>query len=96
MGASVPYGPINNIQQTFEHPQAIARGVVVEIEVRTPVYVIIPPLSSPQHPRAGKIKLVGPAVAYNGKKMAINRPPPWLSEHTDEVRPFLRSSESNG
>jgi len=68
-GLGIPYGPINNIQQTFEHPQAIARGVVVEVE----------------HPRAGKIKLVGPAVAYNGKKMEINRPPPWLSEHTEEV-----------
>ncbi|KAI9466121.1 CAIB BAIF family enzyme [Lactarius psammicola] len=68
-GLGVPYGPINNIQQTFEHPQAIARGVVVEVE----------------HPRAGKIKLVGPAVTYNGKKMPVNRPPPWLSEHTDEV-----------
>lgn len=68
-GLGIPHGPINNIQQTFEHPQAIARGVVVEVE----------------HPRAGKIKLVGPAVAYNGKKMPVNRPPPWLSEHTDEV-----------
>ncbi|KAH9180467.1 CAIB/BAIF family enzyme [Lactarius sanguifluus] len=68
-GLGVPYGPINSIQQTFEHPQAIARGVVVEVE----------------HPRAGKIKLVGPAVTYNGKKMPVNRPPPWLSEHTDEV-----------
>ncbi|KAF8478987.1 hypothetical protein DFH94DRAFT_632760 [Russula ochroleuca] len=38
------------------------------------------------HPRAGKIKLVVPAVTYNGKKMSVNRPPPWLSQHTDEVR----------
>jgi crotonobetainyl-CoA:carnitine CoA-transferase CaiB-like acyl-CoA transferase len=29
----VPFGPINNIKQTFDHPQAIARGVVVEVEV---------------------------------------------------------------
>ncbi|KAI0256608.1 CAIB/BAIF family enzyme [Lactifluus subvellereus] len=68
-GLGVPFGPINNIQQTFDHPQAVARGVVVEVE----------------HPRAGKVKLVGPAVTYNGKKMPVNRPPPWLSEHTDEV-----------
>ncbi|KAI0306655.1 CAIB/BAIF family enzyme [Multifurca ochricompacta] len=68
-GLGVPFGPINNIQQTFEHPQAVARGVVVEVE----------------HPRAGKIKLVGPAVTYNGKKMPVIKPPPWLSEHTDEV-----------
>jgi len=68
-GLGVPFGPINNIQQTFNHPQAVARGVVVEVE----------------HPRAGKVKLVAPAVTYNGKKMPVNRPPPWLSQHTDEV-----------
>jgi len=65
----VPFGPINNIQQTFAHPQAVARGVTVEVE----------------HPRAGKIKLVAPAVSYNGEKMKVRLPPPWLSEHTDEV-----------
>ncbi|EJD50918.1 CAIB/BAIF family enzyme [Auricularia subglabra TFB-10046 SS5] len=68
-GLGIPYGPINNIKQTFEHPQAVARGVVQEIE----------------HPRAGKIKLVGPAVSYDGRKMPIERPPPWLSQHTDEI-----------
>jgi len=68
-GLGVPFGPINNIQQTFNHPQAVARGVVVEVE----------------HPRSGKIKLLAPAVTYNGKKMPVNRPPPWLSQHTDEV-----------
>ncbi|KAJ7644324.1 CAIB/BAIF family enzyme [Roridomyces roridus] len=68
-GLGVPFGPINNISQTFAHPQAVARGVTVEVE----------------HPRAGKIKLVAPAVSYNGEKMKVTRPPPWLSEHTDEV-----------
>ncbi|KAG5648406.1 hypothetical protein DXG03_004980 [Asterophora parasitica] len=68
-GLGVPFGPINNIKQTFEHPQAVARGVIVEVE----------------HPRAGKIKMTAPAVSYNGKKMAVRMPPPWLSEHTTEV-----------
>lgn len=31
--SSVPFGPINNIEQTFEHPQAKARNLVVEVEV---------------------------------------------------------------
>lgn len=30
---SVPFGPINNIAETFAHPQAMARGVVLEVEV---------------------------------------------------------------
>jgi len=76
-GLGVPFGPINNIQQTFDHPQAIARQVIVEVE----------------HPRAGKIRLVAPAVSYNGKKMAVRRPPPWLSEHTTEVLRELEYSD---
>ncbi|CAK5270197.1 unnamed protein product [Mycena citricolor] len=68
-GLGIPFGPINNIAQTFAHPQAQARGMTVEVE----------------HPRAGKIKLVAPAVSYNGEKMGVVRPPPWLSQHTTEV-----------
>ncbi|EIW69419.1 hypothetical protein TREMEDRAFT_30357 [Tremella mesenterica DSM 1558] len=68
-GKGVPFAPINNIKQTFNHPQAIARGVVTEIE----------------HPRAGKIKLVSPAVSYDSLKLPISRPPPYLGQHTDEV-----------
>jgi len=68
-GIGIPFGPINNIEQTFEHPQALARKLVKEVE----------------HPRVGKVKLVGPAVMYNGKRMPISRPPPWLSQHTEEV-----------
>lgn len=67
----VPFGPINNISQTFDHPQVKARELVIEIE----------------HPRAGKIGLVGPAVMYNGHRMPVERPPPYLSEHTEEVNP---------
>ena len=44
-----------------------------------------------KHARAGKIKLVGPAVAYNGQKMEVRMAPPWLSEHTEEVGDFFLS-----
>ncbi|KAJ8691176.1 hypothetical protein PTI98_010771 [Pleurotus ostreatus] len=66
---SIPFGPINNVRQAFEHPQAKARHAAVEVD----------------HPRAGKIKVVAPAVFYDGKKMPVRRPPPWLSQHTSEV-----------
>ncbi|ETW82040.1 hypothetical protein HETIRDRAFT_427231 [Heterobasidion irregulare TC 32-1] len=75
----IPFGPINNIKQTFEHPQGKARNVVVEIE----------------HPRAGKISLVAPAVMYNGKRMPVQRPPPWLSQHTSEVLVELGYSQKD-
>ncbi|KAJ3792427.1 CoA-transferase family III domain-containing protein [Lentinula aff. detonsa] len=68
-GKGVPHGPINNIKETFEHEQAVARKVTVEVD----------------HPRAGPIKLVAPAVSYNGEKMPVKRHPPWLGEHSDEV-----------
>lgn len=77
-GLGVPFGPINNIRQTFEHPQAVARGMTVSVE----------------HPRAGKIKMVAPAVTYNGERMPVNRPPPYLSQHTDEVLRELEYDDS--
>ncbi|KAH7926442.1 Hpt, histidine phosphotransferase protein [Leucogyrophana mollusca] len=67
-GLGVPFGPINNIRQTFEHPQAIARESTVEVD----------------HPRAGKIRMVAPPVTYNGRRMPVRYPPPWLSQHTYE------------
>ncbi|KAK4049854.1 hypothetical protein OIV83_003910 [Microbotryomycetes sp. JL201] len=68
-GCGFPFAPVNNIQKTFQHPQAVARKVVTEVE----------------HARAGKIKLLSPAVSYNNQKMKITRPPPVLGQHTVEI-----------
>lgn len=54
-GNGFPFAPVNDIKGTFAHPQAVARGVTVEVD----------------HPRAGKIKLLAPAVVYNGQKMKV-------------------------
>lgn len=43
------------------------------------------PLARPQHPRTGPLKLVSPAVSYNGARMPVRLPPPWLGQHTEEV-----------
>ncbi|KAM0755366.1 CAIB/BAIF family enzyme [Meredithblackwellia eburnea MCA 4105] len=68
-GKGFPFAPVNNLEGTFKHPQAIARKVVEEVN----------------HPRAGKVKVLAPAVMYDGNKMKITRPPPVLGEHTIQV-----------
>jgi len=37
------------------------------------------------HPKAGKIKMVGIPAKYSGSKVTIRRPPPVLGEHTSEI-----------
>ncbi|KPV72478.1 uncharacterized protein RHOBADRAFT_18079 [Rhodotorula graminis WP1] len=68
-GGGFPFAPVNDIKGTFEHPQTVARDMVREVD----------------HPRAGKIKLVAPAVQYNGHRMEFTRPPPVLKQHSVEV-----------
>ncbi|KAG8848376.1 hypothetical protein FRB91_010871 [Serendipita sp. 411] len=68
-GKGIPFGPINDIERTFEHPQVVARNLVVKVD----------------HPRAGRIKLVGPAVTYNGERMKVRLAPPYIGQHTREV-----------
>jgi succinate--hydroxymethylglutarate CoA-transferase len=67
--SGIPYGPVNNISQTFAHPQVLHREMVKEVE----------------HPTLGTIKLIGPAVKYSETPTAIRTPPPRLGEHTQEV-----------
>ncbi|KAJ2322286.1 hypothetical protein GGI00_005944, partial [Coemansia sp. RSA 2681] len=67
--SGLPYGPVSNIAQTFAHPQVVARGVVREI----------------QHPFAGNIKVVGPAVEYSESNVDVRLPPPMLGQHTEHV-----------
>ncbi|KAF9584273.1 hypothetical protein BGW38_006999 [Lunasporangiospora selenospora] len=68
-GKGVPFAPINNIGQTFSHPQVLARDMVQEIE----------------HPTVGKIKVTGTPVKYSHTKPSIRTPPPLLGQHTDHV-----------
>ena len=67
--AKVPHGAINTIPQALAHPQAVAREMVRTIP----------------HPSAGEIRLVGPAAKFSSTPAQIQRHPPLLGEHTDEV-----------
>ena len=65
----IPVGAINNLAQVVDHPQVKSRGSIVEIE----------------HPRAGKLRVVGVPVRLSATPGAIRSPSPALGEHTHEV-----------
>lgn len=78
-GQGIPFAPINNIAQTFQHPQVLARDMVKEID----------------HPRAGKIKLIGIPIKYSLTKPSVRLPPPMLGQHTHEIlRDYLGFDEA--
>ncbi len=66
----LPAGPVLNIPEAVEHPQAIARGMIVETE----------------HPLAGKVKGLGLPIRFSGMPdNKASRPAPLLGQHTLEV-----------
>lgn len=74
----IPVGAINNIKDLVEHPQVKARGSLVEME----------------HPRAGKVKIVGVPIRMSRTPGSIRTPSPKLGEHTVEVmREFMGMSD---
>ncbi|WP_240675821.1 CaiB/BaiF CoA-transferase family protein [Ammoniphilus sp. CFH 90114] len=67
--AGVPNGPINNMQQVFEHPQVRDRNMVVKMN----------------HPTANQIQLVGSPLKLSRTKVEMRRHPPLYGEHTEMV-----------
>lgn len=65
----VPAAPINTLDEVFADPQVKTYGFPTEVE----------------HPKMGKVKLVGNAVTMSRTPPTIDRPPPVLGEHTDEI-----------
>jgi crotonobetainyl-CoA:carnitine CoA-transferase CaiB-like acyl-CoA transferase len=65
----VPAAPINTLDEVFADPQVKTYGFPTEVE----------------HPKMGKMKLVGNAVSMSRTPPSIDRPPPVLGEHTEEI-----------
>jgi formyl-CoA transferase len=65
----VPAAPINTLDEVFADPQVREYGFPIEIE----------------HPKMGTMKLVGNAVDMSRTPPRIDRPPPMLGEHTEEI-----------
>jgi crotonobetainyl-CoA:carnitine CoA-transferase CaiB-like acyl-CoA transferase len=67
--AGIAVAPVNHMDQVFRDPQVVHSQQVVSI----------------QHPTAGDISLVGPAVTYSLSPAQVMTPPPLLGEHTQAV-----------
>ncbi len=67
--ARVPHGPINDIAQAFAHPQAIHRGLRVDLD----------------HPLGVRVPTVANPIRYSGSAIAYRDPPPMLGQHTDAI-----------
>lgn len=75
----LPFGPVNNIKETFEHPQVIYRKMIETVD----------------HPTAGKIKLTGLPVKYSKTPPSIRRAPPLLGQHTEEILKELATEDTS-
>ena len=67
--SGIPVGAINRIPEVVDHPQVKARGTLVEMD----------------HPRAGKVRMVGVPVRLSETPGAVRTPSPMLGEHTEDV-----------
>jgi formyl-CoA transferase/CoA:oxalate CoA-transferase len=67
--AEVPFGPIADVSEAFDSPEAAELGMAVEVE----------------HPALGVLRQVGIPIRFGSTPGAVRTPPPLLGEHTDEV-----------
>jgi crotonobetainyl-CoA:carnitine CoA-transferase CaiB-like acyl-CoA transferase len=67
--ADVPCGPVADLIEAFDSPQARALGMTVDLE----------------HPVLGPVRQVAPPFALSATPASIRTPPPTLGEHTDEI-----------
>jgi crotonobetainyl-CoA:carnitine CoA-transferase CaiB-like acyl-CoA transferase len=76
--AGVPAGPVANIAQMQEDPQALARDMIVETS----------------HPAAGRVKAIGLPIKFSGTPGGVRRAAPIFGQHTYEVLREYGFSES--
>jgi glutaryl-CoA transferase len=67
--AGVPCGPVNDLAQVFEDPQAVHRGLKVEIP----------------HPAGVPCPTVASPMRFSATPVGYGAPPPLLGQHTREV-----------
>jgi crotonobetainyl-CoA:carnitine CoA-transferase CaiB-like acyl-CoA transferase len=73
----IPCGPIYDMREALNDPQALSRKMVVEYE----------------HPKAGKVKAIGFPVKFADEEFEILSPPPLLGEHNHAILSSLGYSD---
>jgi crotonobetainyl-CoA:carnitine CoA-transferase CaiB-like acyl-CoA transferase len=64
-----PCAPVYLLDELFSDPQVLERGMLREVD----------------HPKAGKIKQVGPVLKMSSTPCVMGGPPPTLGQHTEQV-----------
>ena len=76
--AELPAGPVNDIMQMHDDPQARARDMIVTVD----------------HPKAGKVDTIGHPVKFSQTPARVRHPAPLLGQHTREVLSELGCDEA--
>jgi crotonobetainyl-CoA:carnitine CoA-transferase CaiB-like acyl-CoA transferase len=77
--AGIPCGPINNIAQTFAHPQVQYRGMRVDLP----------------HSLSGSVPTVANPIRMSASPIQYRSAPPTLGQHTNDVLVSLCGIDSN-
>jgi crotonobetainyl-CoA:carnitine CoA-transferase CaiB-like acyl-CoA transferase len=67
--ANIPAAPINSVPEALHDPQALARGLIVQIE----------------HPALREVRSIANPVRFSDLPVSYRLPPPRLGEHTEEI-----------
>jgi crotonobetainyl-CoA:carnitine CoA-transferase CaiB-like acyl-CoA transferase len=65
----VPSAKVARVSELVQHPQLVHRGQIIELP----------------HPKAGRVPMQGFSVHFGDTPMRLQRAPPTLGQHTDEV-----------
>ena len=76
---NVPCGPINDLADVFSDPQVLARDMYQEMP----------------HPTLGTIKQTGLPIKFSRTPGGLDRPPPLLGEHNQELLESLGYSSND-
>jgi len=67
-GSGLPYGPVNNIEEAFSHPQIEPRGMTKSVESAAA--------------EGGTVEVIGPPIKFSVSRTEVRAGAPTLGEHT--------------